>query len=105
MGDTNYFSGTVRILTNPLQHLIKEKSLMTLVWVEINQFRQNKPILLVFWGNLGTEIKQFYTINDYILIEGYSSLKRIKLKPNQLVITGLKVYPVILNSVPILKKE
>ena len=105
MGDTNYFSGTVKILTNPLQHLVKEKSLITLVWVEINQFRQNKHILLIFWGNLGSEVKQFYKTNDYILVEGYSSLKIIKSKLNQIIVTGLKVYPLVLDSNTILKEN
>ena len=104
MGDTNYFSGTVKILTNPIQHSIKERNLITLAWGEINQFRQNNFVLLVFWGNLGTEVKEFYKRNDYILIEGYSSLKKTTLKLNQTIITGLKVYPLVLNSKTTVKK-
>lgn len=97
MGDTNYFSGTVKILDNPIQKLVKEKILMTRVWVEIAQLRQNKLILVVFWGNLGDEIKHIYQINDYILIEGYTSIKKTDSKLNKIIITGLKIYPLFLT--------
>ena len=97
MGDINYFSGTVKILSNPIQKFIKQKTLRTQVWVELAQFRKNKIILLTFWGNLGDEIKNFYQINDYIFIEGYTSIKKTKLRLNKIVITGLKVYPLYLD--------
>nr|YP_009029044.1 hypothetical protein [Cylindrotheca closterium]AGH28583.1 hypothetical protein [Cylindrotheca closterium] len=97
MGDTNYFSGTVKILDNPTQKLVKEKILMTKVWVEIAQLRQNKLILVVFWGSLGDEIKHIYQINDYLLIEGYSSIKKTNSKLNRIIITALKVYPLFLT--------
>ena len=97
MGDTNYFSGTVKLLSNPIQKLIKQKILRTQVWVELGQFRQNRVILLTFWGNLGDEIKRFYQVNDYIFIEGYTSIKKTNLKLNRIIITGLKVYPLYLE--------
>ena len=97
MGDTNYFSGTVKILDNPIQKLVKKKILMTRVWVEIAQLHQNKLVLVVFWGNLGDEVKHIYKINDYLLVEGYTSIKKTNSKLNKIVITGLKVYPLFLT--------
>ena len=97
MGDTNYFSGTVKILSNPIQKLIKEKILITRVWVEVPQLRQNKIVLIVFWGNLGNEVKHIYQINDYLLIEGYTSIKKTRSKLNKIILTGLKVYPLFLT--------
>lgn len=97
MGDTNYFSGTVKLLDNPIQKLIKPKILRTRVWVELTQFRQNRLILVTFWGNLGDEVKRFYQINDYIFIEGYTSIKKTNLKLNKIVLTGLRVYPVFFD--------
>jgi hypothetical protein len=94
MGDTNYFSGTVKLLNNPIQKLTKQKILTTQIWVELPQFRQNKKVLLTFWGNLGNEVKNFYQINDYIFIEGYTSIKKTNLKLTKIIITGLKVYPI-----------
>jgi len=106
MGDTNYFSGTVKLLDNPIQKLIKHNVLTTQLWVELPQFRQkNRCVLLIFWGNLGDEVKKFYQINDYIFIEGYTSIKKTNLKLNKIVITGLKVYPIFFNLNSASKKQ
>ena len=105
MGDTNYFSGIVKILENPVQKLVKEKTLLTIIRVEIPQIRQARSILLVFWGNLGNEIKNSYQTNDYILIEGYSSIKKTNLKLYKIIITGLKIYPLLLTSSSISQKK
>ena len=98
MGDTNYFSGTVKILENPIQKLIKKKTLVTTVRVEISQIRQTKLASVVFWGNLGNKIMNSYKRNDYLLIEGYTSIKKTNLKLTKIIITSLKAYPLLLNS-------
>ena len=98
MGDTNYFSGTVKILENPIQKVIKEKILVTLVRVEISQLRQNRMVFVIFWGNLGNKIRNSYQTNDYLLIEGYSSIKKTNSKLNKIIITSLKAYPFLFSS-------
>jgi hypothetical protein len=105
MSDTNYFSGTVKILGNPVQKLVKKKFLRTQLWVEIPQLRQNKPILVIFWGNLGNEVKRVYQINDYLLLEGYTSIKKTGLNLDKIMITCLKVYPLFLTLNPTLRKN
>lgn len=103
MGNTNYFSGIVKVLETPHQCLIHDQKAMITFRVEIPQNRNNKIICLVFWGKLGHEVKNFYRINDYILIEGYISLQKKKQvstiipNPKQVTITVLKVYPFLLN--------
>jgi cobalamin biosynthesis Co2+ chelatase CbiK len=103
MGDTNYFSGIVKVLENPIQTFFNDKILVTKFRVEIPQIRKNRIITLVFWGNLAREVKNYYQINDYILIEGYLSIrnkKNIILTTNnskQVTITVLKVYPFLLK--------
>lgn len=103
MGDTNYFSGIVKILEKPVQSFTDKKILITTFRVEIPQIRQNKIVSLVFWGNLANEIKNYYQVNDYILIEGYTSIEK-KSSPSldnnlrKIIITVLKVYPVLLRS-------
>jgi|SRR5210317_503258 len=98
MGDTNYFSGTVKFLNNPTQKRFKKKSVLTKIWVEISQPRDNKPVLLIFWGNLGDEVKKFYQVNDYLFIEGYMAIQKTKSKLTKIGITGSKVYPLFLTS-------
>jgi molybdopterin-guanine dinucleotide biosynthesis protein len=59
---------------------------------------------LLVWGNLGRDIKKFYKVDDYILIEGYSSIRsKTILTANsdnlkQVFITVIKVYPILLNT-------
>jgi single-stranded DNA-binding protein len=103
MGDTNYFSGTVKLLDNPIQKLIKPKTLRTRVWVELAQFRQNRLILVTFWGNLAQEVKNYYQVNDYVLIEGYLSIEKktselFSENQKKMIITVLKIYPFLLKS-------
>lgn len=103
MSDTNYFSGIVKVLETPYQYLNNDQEAMITFRAEIPQNRHNKLICLVFWGNLGHEIQNFYRINDYILIEGYISLQsknRVSIltpNPKQVTITVLKVYPFLLD--------
>ena len=99
----NYFFGTVKILNKFVQNFNDGKILKLIFQVEMSQTRQNRLVSLIFWGNLANEVKDYYQINDYILIEGYSSidnknLKTEKKKPVKLIITVLKVYPFLLNS-------
>ena len=104
MGDTNYFSGIVKILENPIQKINKNKTVVTKFRVEIPEIRKSKIVCLISWGNLASTIKNYYQINDYILIEGYISIQNkrkfnLKVKNRKLItITALKVYPFLLKS-------
>ena len=104
MGDTNHFSGIVKVLETPKQRLINSNNLITTFRVEVPQKRKNKIITLVFWGNLGQEVNKFYRINDYILIEGYISLRPKEIitvstrVSKQVTISVLRIYPILLNS-------
>ena len=104
MGDTNYFSGIVKVLETPLQTFLNDKIVFTTVRVEMSQTRKNKIIILNFWGNLAGEVKDYYQINDYILIEGYVSIRKqnnlnsVIKNSKYVTITVLKVYPFLLKS-------
>ena len=104
MSNTNYFSGIVKILETPRQRLITKQTKLITLRAELYQNRKNRIVALVFWGNLGRRIKDYYKLNDYILIEGYVSLRNKKKfktsrqKSKQVTITVSKLYPVLLNS-------
>jgi hypothetical protein len=113
MQSPSYFSGIVKILENPKQKVVNNKIISTKFRVLVPQIRINKPpkiILLVFWGNLASDVKNYYQINDYILIEGYVSIKTNKttdsmiLNSKKIIITILKVYPFLLKSNNIINK-
>lgn len=103
MVNTNYFCGIVKILETPKKYQINPKSQVIWVRVELPQKRKNCVTTLLIWGNLGQEFKKFYNINDYILIEGYTSIRSKKFfqfsKKNlkEAFITVSKVYPIFLN--------
>jgi hypothetical protein len=104
MVDTNYTSGIVKILENPVQTVFNNNNIpITKFRVQFPQVRKNIVVNLVFWGNLGRDVVNYYQINDYILIEGYLSLRdnqitnsRIK-NSKKVEITVLKVYPFLLS--------
>jgi hypothetical protein len=96
MGNINYFSGIVKVLETPIQTFFNNKMPVTTFRVEIPQTRNNRIISLVFWGNLAREVKNYYQINDYILIEGYTSIRNKNSK--KVTITVLKVYPFLLKA-------
>ena len=107
MQSPSYFSGIVKIIENPKQKVFNDKIISTQFRVLIPQMRKNKPpkiISLIFWGSLANDVKNYYQINDYILIEGYSSIKTKKKKDltgsnlKKVIITVLKVYPFLLKA-------
>ena len=104
MTDTNYFSGIVKILENPKRSFLSRNILLTTFRGEIAHIRKNKLVTIKFWGNLAQEVKDYYEMNDYILIEGYLSIKNTlptyssQVSRSQLIITVLKVYPFLLKS-------
>ena len=104
MTNTNFFSGIVKVLETPKTYFSNEQTQIIGFRAEISQKRKNKIIFLIFWGKLGSEVQKFYKLNDYILIEGYSSIRsknflKFNLKNfKQVFITVVKIYPILLNS-------
>jgi len=103
MIDTNYIGGIVKILESPRQKLFTNNIAMTQFRAQLPQARNTCIIHLTFWGNLAVDVESYYKINDYIIIEGYLSLRE-KQKSNltsqtskKIEITVLKIYPFLLN--------
>ena len=99
MSDTNFISGIVRILETPKHKVISDNIVVNHFRVQFPQVRKNSIIHLKFWGNLARDVSTYYKVNDYVLIEGYLSLKdrpksRSKTQmPKKIEITVLKIYP------------
>lgn len=75
MGDTNYFGSIVKILEKPIQKIVNGKVLSTEFRAQLGQIRNSRIVNLVLWGNLARDIVNYYQVNDYIMIEGYVSLR------------------------------
>ena len=104
MADTNYVGSIVKILEKPKQTVVKDKVTTTEFRVQLPQVRNSRVVNLVFWGKLAHEVANYYGVNDYIMVEGYLSL-RTKLTTNlkkqnskKVHITVSKVYPFLLSS-------
>lgn len=104
MGDTNYIGSIVKILETPKKIVVKDNIATTEFRVQLPQVRNSRIVNLVFWGKLAREVGNYYQVNDYIMIEGYLSLRK-KITPNlkkqnfkKVQITVLKVYPFLLSS-------
>ena len=60
---------------------------------------------LLIWGNLGQDVIKYYKINDYLLIEGFISLRKKRFDNNQQIkISVTKIYPLNRESMQILTK-
>ena len=99
----NYIGALVKILETPKQKFINYNTFVIKFRVQLPQIRKIRTVELVFWGNLAESVLNYYRVNDYILIEGYISLREnVKDISNQslkkLTITVLKVYPFLLSS-------
>ena len=103
MVDTNYVGSIVKILENPIQTTLNDKISKTEFRVQLPQVRSTRIINLVFWGNLARDITNYYKVNDYIMVEGYVSLRDkttdtvMKRNLNKVQITVSKIYPFHLN--------
>ena len=100
MGDTNYITSIVKILEKPGQKVFDKNTPITQFRAQLPQARNNAIVNLTFWGKLSQDIAGYYNIDDYIIIEGYLSLREKSSINNlkKVEITVLKVYPFLLSS-------
>ena len=103
MNDTNYIGAIVKILENPKQKVFNNNISFTEFRAQLPQIRNTQVVSLSVWGNLARDVANYYKVNDYVIIEGYLSL-RDKQTPNLTIqiskkveITVLKIYPFLLS--------
>ena len=103
MNDTNYIGGVIKVLEAPKQKILKNNIFVTKLRAQLPQLRNTQIVTLTFWGNLARYVTTNYKLNDYLIIEGYLSLRDKKLsnltfsKSKKIEITVLKVYPFFLS--------
>ena len=103
MGDTNYISGIVKILETPKQNFFNNNIPVVKFRGQFPQTRDTKVVKLTFWGNLARDVASYYKINDYVLVEGYVSLRDRQISnlptrsSKKIEITVLKIYPFLLS--------
>ena len=103
----NYVIFTVKVIKNSGQSFFSDGTSLTELTVQLPQVRKNnsKVILQVsIWGKLSYDVAKYYQPDDYVIIEGYISIKNIdtdrvvNLLNKQVEISVFKLYPLFLKS-------
>ena len=103
----NYVIFTVKVIKNLGQSFFADGTSLTELTVQLPQVRKNnvKVILKIsIWGKLSYDIAKYYQPNDYLIIEGYISIRNlntdrvIDLLNKQVEISVFKLYPLLLKS-------
>ena len=103
----NYTSFIGKIVKKPERSFFENDISVTEFIIKFPQLRSNNAgniVHLSVWGKIGSEYIEYYDINDYIVVEGYISLRQPVLKSlyfqkdKQVEISVFKIYPFILNT-------
>ena len=103
----NYTSFIGKIIKKPEQSFFNNNTSVTEIIIKFPQLRSTDSgniLHLSIWGNLASDYIEYYDVNDYIVVEGYISLRESlsnSLNSNtdkQVEISVFKIYPFILNS-------
>jgi single-stranded DNA-binding protein len=97
----------VKVIKNSGQSFFADGTSLTELTVQLPQLRKNN-IKVIFqvsiWGKLSYDVAKYYQPDDYIIIEGYISIRNIdtdrvvNLLDKQVEISVFKLYPLLLKS-------
>ena len=103
----NYGIFVVKVIKNSGQSFFSDGTSLTELTVQLPQVRKNN-IKVIFqvsiWGKLSYDVAKYYKPDDYIIIEGYISIRNINrdrvvnLLDKQVEISVFKLYPLLLKS-------
>lgn len=106
----NYASFIVKIVEKPKQRFSNNQISVTEVLIKFSQIKNQANSLgsvfyISIWDNLTYDFVRYYEINDYILIEGYISIREnlfndlIYRSNKHVEISVFRIHPFILKSV------
>jgi len=99
----NYIGGVVKILEAPKQCIFDDNILVVKFRAQFPQLRNSKVINLTFYSKLADDLINYYKVNDYILIEGYLSLRNksfeslVTQNQKKINISVYRIYPFFLS--------
>ena len=102
----NYVIFTVKVIKNSGQSFFSDGTSLTELTVQLPQIRKNNSKIIMqisVWGKLSYDVAKYYQPDDYIIIEGYISIRNsnlaqtINLIDKQIEISVFKVYPLLLK--------
>lgn len=90
----NSINCIIRLLEIPIIKLYQNKIPFAKFKVELGPTRNHKNNAIIeaqVWGDLAYDIKKYYHVNDYLIIEGYFSISSL-LKDSKLENKLVKLY-------------
>ena len=103
----NYVIFAVKVIKNSGQSFFADGTSLTELTVQLPQVRKNNTKVILqasIWGKLSYDVAKYYQPEDYIIIEGYISIRNINtdhivnLLDKQVEICVFKLYPLLLES-------
>ena len=103
----NYVIFAVKVIKNSGQSFFADGTSLTELIVQLPQVRKNNIKIIIkvsIWGKLSYDVAKYYQPDDYIIIEGYISIRNINtdrvsnLLDKEVEISVLKLYPLLLKS-------
>jgi hypothetical protein len=103
----NYVTLAVKVIKNSGQSFFADGTSLTELTVQLPQTRKNNTKIVLqasIWGKLSYDVAKYYQSEDYIVIEGYISIRNINsdrivtLSDKQIEISVFKLYPLLLKS-------
>jgi len=103
----NYVIFAVKVIKNSGQSFFADGTSLTELTVQLPQVRKNNTKLILqvsIWGKLSYDVAKYYQPEDYVIIEGYISVRNIStdrivnLLDKQIEICVFKLYPLLLKS-------
>ena len=103
----NYVIFAVKVIKNSGQSFFADGTSLTELTVQLPQVRKSNTKLIFqvsIWGKLSYDVAKYYQPEDYVIIEGYISIRNINidrivnLLDKQVEICVFKLYPLLLKS-------
>ena len=103
----NYAIFAVKVIQNSGQSFFADGTSLTELIVQLPQVRKNNIKIIIkvsIWGKLSYDVAKYYQPDDYIIIEGYISIRNINTNRainslnKQIEISVFKLYPLLLKS-------
>jgi len=103
----NYVTFTVKVIKNSGQSFFSDGTSLTELIVQLPQVRKNNSKIILqlsIWGKLSYDVVKYYQPDDYIIIEGYISIRNIysdrivNSLNKEVEISVFKLYPLFLKS-------
>nr|YP_010536992.1 hypothetical protein OOC18_pgp064 [Ditylum brightwellii]UYC30779.1 hypothetical protein [Ditylum brightwellii] len=106
----NYSNFVVKLVEISKQSFFDDNISVIEILVKFPQIRTNNQastFRLLVWGELAYDIAKYYHVNDYVIIEGYISLKNLLSDylngDKQVEISVFKIYPFVVNNMYVKK--